>query len=253
MTGPSRKREDLEDFLEFMEFKRKKEGTNDDEMLMITSFPEQISIPVNSRLLLFDIGAAEETRSVVTGFESGYSNVTQVGVSVVQDIYAEINFTITMRATTAQQVQDSSSSLREAMNTSEKSEYDRTVQSYSGGFSIPCLSWFGVRADASYSREQINQSRQQHRDYDRQATVQSNNLQSLTESRIEVTGKILASGSSRIPSVGFAFIKIVSLKLNNGSTLNIVSTKEPPVAADSNGNVLPATQPSISIRPGVPA
>ncbi|EFJ53006.1 hypothetical protein VOLCADRAFT_102625 [Volvox carteri f. nagariensis] len=201
------------------------------------------------RLLSLPLTASEEMQGVVKDFQTGYATTGSAGVIVQKGAWAELTFTMTMRAVTCGQISDMESKLVQNMSEDEKSTYKEAKQHYDGGFNVPVLSWFGVHLGASYDKTEVEKTRNANAHYDKQAKDVAQALEQRTEQWITVSGKLSAQGLSFMPTEASAYIKVAQVKLANGKTLNVVNTDTPDgvQAADNKGTALPTTGQKLNL------
>ncbi len=208
-------------------------------------------VPMAAKLQLFRTALLrnESDTAVLNHTESGYTSTTGVGVSVTVGASATVAFTATVTAVTDQQVQELDSALKSTLSQTETDHYQRTVQQYSGGLNIPLLSWFGINAGASYSKENVDQARSANTNYDTQAKAVSKAMSQLMAGTLTISGTLTATGLTYIPTEAEAYIKVAQLYLNDGRVVNVVSTSGQDVqAATSDGTALPTSGQKITIK-----
>ncbi|EFJ53007.1 hypothetical protein VOLCADRAFT_102626 [Volvox carteri f. nagariensis] len=201
------------------------------------------------RLLSLSLTASEEVQGVVKDCQTGYTNTISVGIRVQKGAWAELTFTMTMRAVTCAHILEMESKLLENMSEDEKSTYKEAKQHYDGGFNVPVLSWFGVHMNAGYDKTEVEKMRNANSNYDKQAKDIAQALEQRTEQSITVSGKLSVQGVGFMPTEASAYIKVAQLKLANGKSLNVVNTDTPDgvQAADNRGTALPTTGQKLNL------
>ena len=195
-------------------------------------------------------GDDTDTKYAVQSSTSGYGSLGSAGLTVQKGTSGVLRFKIKMKGVSSDSIANDDSSFVSTLSTEHKRKYSHQKQKYGGGLNIPMLSWIGINLAGNVEKENMQDAESGNRNYANQTKAVKTMLQTHTNTEIEVSGELTASGQSFIPVTVTAFVKIAQVKMDDGSTMNVVSSdKKDAVAATGDGKTVPTDNQHISIRP----
>lgn len=191
---------------------------------------------------------SEDVEFAVNSTESGYAQVTSVGLTVTAGTSATLDFRIRVRAIDAQTLENSDSLFMGTLSESEREEYEQTKTSYNGGLGLSLGGFLGINLGGKTEKIDMERAAERDGDYNLKSAAAREMFESVVETDLEINGTLTATGTSQIPSTVFAFIKLAKVELLDGSTKTVVtSTGDELVAATETGQVVPSEGGQIEI------
>lgn len=195
-----------------------------------------------------------QTTFVFRNSTVGFIRAAGAGVSVTTGASATLRFSITLEAIQASLVAEDDMAFRKKLTRDEDMEYKDLRAKYTGGLNIPSLEWIGANLERNVTRRDLVRSALSQDNYNSKASVARELLTARTPTKVTVSGSITVRGTSFIPRTFFAFIKAAQVRLNNGSTILIVSANAvDSAAATADGLVTSSTPDSLNISEEVVA
>lgn len=180
--------------------------------------------------------------------ESGHGRITKVGLSVTRGASAMMYFDIVVRAVDAETLNTHDEKFVETLTTEERVEYNSRKSTWKGGLNIPLYSFIGADFSKKVTKESFEIEESSQINYVAKAKAASELLESVSTTRIRISGSLKAKGISFRPTVAFAFIKLAKVKFDDGTTQYIASNDSADViAATQDGTVLPSEDTEVDI------
>ncbi|CDF35479.1 unnamed protein product [Chondrus crispus] len=178
----------------------------------------------------------------------GYGRLTDVGISVNRGASARLRFNVEVNAISAERLENSDSTFESSLNEEERQSYRSRKSSYSGGLGVSFLGVLGANINKRVTKESMEFARSLDVNYDQKSTLARKILEDVVESRVRITGELLATGVDLIPTVATARVRTARITLADNSRLSVVSsTADDLVALDSNNDPLPVSDKEYEV------
>lgn len=180
--------------------------------------------------------------------ESGYGRLTEVGVTVNKGASARLRFDVRVNGISAEKLQSKDTSFESSLSATEQAAYRESRKQFNGGLHISMFQALGLDLNKRVTRETLDIARSMDVNYDEKSLVVRKILEDVVESKVRITGELLATGVDRIPTVATARVKVARISLVDGSRLTVVSnSKDDLVALDSDNDPLPADEKEYEV------
>lgn len=178
----------------------------------------------------------------------GFIRAAGAGVSVTIGASATLRYSITLEAIQASLVAEDDRAFRKKLTRDEDNGYKDLRANYTGGLNIPFMELIGANLEHNVTRHDLIRSAMSQDKYNSKAFVARELLTARTPTEVTVSGSITVRGTSILPRTFFAFIKAAHVRLNDGSTILLVSTNAvDSAAATADGLVTSSTPDSLHI------
>lgn len=183
----------------------------------------------------------------VSESQVSFEQLVQTGLVVTKGTSGELNFNITLNAVQASTLASSDQAYQKCLSGEEWVQYRHMKRAYKNRLDVPMFENFGVHLNSETRRSDMAKRRGQQR-YKCKARAMSQLLSEQITTMVQISGTLRAEGVSIMPTTVFAFIRIARVRLEDGTSMTVISSNPNDLAAaNACGNEVPSSSLALDI------
>lgn len=181
--------------------------------------------------------------------ESGYIQVTTLGVSVTRGATASVSFSVTINALSARTLTNADARYVNALPAELKKSYMKKKEAYKGGIDIPFLLDLGADLrKLSLSGKEVSKRNKSKKAFAKRVCAAARIVNRVPGGRVRIEGRRSVSGTSFIPKTVFGFARVGIITTAGGKRRTVVSTDPRDfVVATKDGTVVAMGVKGVSV------